>query len=303
MLGTAITKKEKVQSNKILKLKKTAKPYLFLLPIFIFAIGFVYYPFLKTFVYSFCTVNAKGEILGFVWFDNYSYMFSYKNFTTALVNTLKLAALVVPLNIIVTLGLALLATKKRRFSGFYETLFTMPMAISMSAACLIFKILLNPTIGYVNQIFGWSYEWFTDKATAIYAVVLLCLWMGIGFNFILFLSALRGIPQQLMEAAKIDGANCFMRFIKVQLPLITPTLLYVVCTDIIHAMMTSAPMLIITEGGPANSTMSLIYLMYVSGYASSNYSLASCVSIVTFLLTLGFTSLAFVFERKKVHYQ
>ena len=283
--------------------KQAVKPYLFLLPMLIFAIGFVYYPFIKTFLYSFTTVNARGQIVGFAGLENFAYVFSRREFKSALENTLRLTALNVPLTLVLTIFMALLSRKKRRLSPVYETMFTLPMAVSMSAIVLIFKVLFNPTVGYVNYALGLDWGWFRDKHTAFYGILLLDVWMGIGFNFLLFLAALRGIPDQLIEGAELDGAGRLAILLHIQLPMITPTILYVVCTNMVQAMMTSGPVLILTQGGPSRATTTLIYMMYSSGYSSANYSLAACVSIVTFALTLGFTVAAFALDERKVHYQ
>ena len=111
------------------------------------------------------------------------------------------------------------------------------------------------------------------------------------------------MPKDLTDCAALEGAGALRKLFSVQLPMISPTILYVVCTNMIQALMTSGPVLILTQGGPARSTTTLIYLMYTSGYGSSNYSLAACVSLVSFALTLAFTLLIFTTERGKVHYQ
>ena len=207
--------------------RQWVKPYLFLLPILIFAVGFVYYPFFKTFLYSFSRVNFKGEITGFVGFENFRDLFSRRDFGIALKNTLKLTLLNVPITLVITIFLALLATRRRTGSALYETMFTLPMAVSMSAAALIFKVLLNPTVGFVNHFFQLNIGWYDDRNTALYGLLMLTVWMGIGFDFLLFLSAFRSIPKHLMEAAVIDGAGPGNRFWRIQLPLISPTVLYV----------------------------------------------------------------------------
>jgi sn-glycerol 3-phosphate transport system permease protein len=168
---------------------------------------------------------------------------------------------------------------------------------------MVFKSMFSPTLGFINAFFGSSLGWFESRYTAIYTVIILTVWMGVGFDFLLFQSALRGIPNHVMEAARLDGASFFKRLFKIQLPMISPTILYVVCTNTVLAMMCSGPMIIITQGGPSRSTTTLMYMMFASGYGSSNYSLAAVVSLVAFVLTFSFTILAFVFERKKVHYQ
>lgn len=282
---------------------KKAKPYLFVLPILIFAVGFVYYPFFKTFLFSFSTVNAKGVITGFSGLDNFNYLFSRRDFRIALENTLKITAINVPVTVFITMGLALLATKKRRLSPVYETMFTLPMAIAMSAAAMIFKVLLNPTVGWLNHALGLDIGWYQSREYALYGILMLTIWMGIGFDFLLFLSAFRAVPDQLIEAGTMDGAGPWSRFFRIQLPLISPTILYVALTNMVLAMMVSGPVIILTQGGPARATTTLIFMMYNSGYGSANYSLSACISLVAFALTFSLALMAFWVERKRVHYQ
>ena len=284
-------------------LARKIKPYLFLLPILFFAFGFVYFPFGRTLLYSFSRVNFRGDIGAFVGLRNFRRLFTDPVFITALKNTFTLTVTVVVLNLVFSFGLALLAVKKHRSGIFYETMFMLPMAVSMPAASQIFKLLLEPTMGILNYKLGLNIGWFTDPKTALFGIVMVCLWIGIPFDFLLFLSALRNLPSQLMEASSIDGAGFLRRLFWFQIPLTAPTTLYVVCTNMVLAMMTSTPVMIITGGQPGHSTVTLIFLMYTMGYQSSNYSLASCISLVTFALTFSMVFFAFVFERKRIHYQ
>ena len=294
---------DKAKVTNKLRIQRTLKIIAFLAPIVIFAILFVYYPFVKTIINSLSAVNNKGEILRYVGLENYKYVFGRRDFETALKNSLIITAINVPATLLITITLARLATKKRRLSPVYETMFTLPMSISMSAACMIFKSMFSPTLGFVNAFFGLELGWFESRDTALYTCLILTVWMGIGFDFLLFQSAFRSIPQHITEAADLDGANFFVRFFKIELPMVSSTVFYVLCTNMVLAMMTSGPMIIITQGGPSRSTTTLMYMMYASGFGSSNYSLAAVVSLVAFVLTFGFTLLSFVFERKKVHYQ
>jgi sn-glycerol 3-phosphate transport system permease protein len=126
--------------------------------------------------------------------------------------------------------------------------------------------------------------------------------MGVGFNFLLFLVALRGMPRSLIEAPTMYCAGALTRQQRIKQPQLTPTIFYVALTNMVLALMTSGPVMIITQGGPARATTTLVYLMYTSGYGSSNYSLAACVSLITFAFAFAMTLLAFAFERKGVHY-
>ena len=280
------------------------KVFLLLLPILLFASVFVYYPFIRTIVNSFSLVNSKGIIKGFAGLENYRYTYGRKDFFLALKHTLIIAAINVPITLIITISLALLANKRRKLSPVYEVLFTLPMAVSMSAACMIFKSMFSPSVGFINYFFGLNLGWYESQETALAAILILTIWMGIGFNFLLMLSALRSIPDQIIEATKVDGISPFRRIFFVQIPLISPTIFFVVCTNLVLAMMTSAPVIIIMGvSSAASATNTLMSMMFQSGFSSSDYGLAAVLSITAFVLTLGFTILSFVFEKKKVHYQ
>ena len=282
---------------------RAAKPYLLLLPMLLFAVGFCYYPALKTLLYSVTQVNFRGEIVGFSGLENYRYLFSRRDFALALQNTLKLVLINTPVTVALTLLFAALCREKRRGTVLPGFLFSLPMAVSMAAAAMIFKAMLNPASGYVNHALGLRIGWYEDKNTAMYGILLLTVWMGIGFNFLLFLSALRAVPESVLDSARMDGAGALRRFFSVQLPLISPTVFYVICTNLLLAVMTSGPVIILTDGGPARATTTLIFMMYSSGYGSSNYSLAACVSVTAFMISLIFLIGAFRWEGKRVHYQ
>jgi sn-glycerol 3-phosphate transport system permease protein len=283
--------------------RERIKPYLYLLPILLFAFGFVYFPFARTFLYSFSRVNFRGDITAFAGLRNYTRLFSDPVFFTALINTLKLTVAAVALILVISYALALLAARKRKTGMIYETLFIIPMAVSMPAASQIFKMLLEPSMGIVNYSLSLEIGWFSDPKSALWGIIFVCVWIGFPFNFLLFLSALRNIPSDIMEAADLDGAGFFRKLFRLEIPLTSPTIFYVICTNAVLGMMTAAPVMIITGGQPAHSTETLIFRMYTMGYQSSNYSLAACISIVTFALTFGMVFLAFVFERKGVHYR
>jgi sn-glycerol 3-phosphate transport system permease protein len=279
------------------------KPYVFLFPALFFASVFVYYPFLKTFLYSFSRVNFRGDITGFAGLRNFKRLFTEPVFFSALKNTLRLTLIFVPLNLVLSFVLALMAEKKRKAGVVYEPLFMLPMAVSMTAASQIFKMMLDPAVGILSGVFKFQTGVFLDAATALYGIVLVCLWIGFPLDFLLFLSALRNIPSQFIDAASLDGAGYLRRLFRIQLPLVTPVLFYVLCTNAVLALMTSTPVMLITGGQPNHSTDTLIFMMYVSGYQSSNYSMAACISLVTFGLSFFLVLLVMFFERKGVHYQ
>ena len=278
--------------------------FFLLLPIMVFAIAFVYLPFIRTIINAFSRVNSKGIIKGFAGLENFIYTYSRKDFLPALKHTLIIAIFNVPITLVITLTLALLSQKRRKLSAVYETMFTLPMSVSMSAACMIFKSMFSPSVGFINYFFSLKLGWFESKETALASCIILTVWMGIGFDYLLLLSALRGIPKSVMEATEVDGISLWRKIFLVEIPLISPTIFYIFCTNLVLCMMTSAPMIIIMGVSPESSaTNTLMSMMYQSGFSSSDYGLAAVLSLTAFLLTLLFTILSFVAEKRRVHYE
>ena len=278
--------------------------FFLLLPIMVFAIAFVYFPFIRTIINAFSRVNSKGIIKGFAGLENFIYTYSRKDFLPALKHTLIIAIFNVPITLVITLTLALLSQKRRRLSAVYETMFTLPMSVSMSAACMIFKSMFSPSVGFINYFFSLKLGWFESTETALAACIILTVWMGIGFDYLLLLSALRGIPKSVMEATEVDGISLWRKIFLVEIPLISPTIFYIFCTNLVLCMMTSAPMIIIMGVSlESSATNTLMSMMYQSGFSSSDYGLAAVLSLTAFILTLLFTILSFVAEKRRVHYE
>jgi len=277
--------------------------YLYLLPALLLAYLFSYRPFFKTVINSLSVVNFSGKIVEFVGFDNFRRLFKDSNFLLSLANTFKFALWFIPLDLIFCMIAALLVYKKRRLTAFNETLFMLPMAVAMSSSALIFKALFNPTIGVVNYLLGLSIQWFDDPAWAMLTIVLLGVWMALSLDFLLLLGALRSVPPQLIESAQMEGAGALATFFRIQLPLISPTILFIFSTRLRDSMLLGAPVMVMTAGGPQKSTQTLVYQMYVEGFVSSNYSKGSAISVIVFALTFILIFLAFRFERRGVFYQ
>lgn len=278
-------------------------PYGYMVPALALAYLFSYRPFVKTIANSFSLVNFSGEILEFVGFENFRNLLLDRNFQTSLINTFKFGLFFIPLDLIFCMVCALLVYKKRRFNAFNETLFILPMAVAMSSAALVFKAIFNPTIGVVNYLFGLTIQWFNDPAWAMFTLVFLGVWMAMGLDFLLLVGALRSVPKDIVEAAEIEGAGPIAKFFRIQLPLISPTILFIVSTRLRDSMLLSGPVLVMTNGGPYRSTQTLVYQMYIEGFTAGNYSKGSAIGVVVFTLTFLLILLAFRFERRGVFYQ
>lgn len=299
-----------IHSRQKKNLKKILKPYLFLAPILVFIIVFSYYPFLKTFIFSLFKVNVAGELTRFVGLSNYINIWKRPDFINSIFVSFKFTVMFVPLAVIIPLLLALVASKPKFLTKFYQTCFALPMAVSMSASCLIFKQLLHRRVGLLNYLLDklgfydnkTAIDWLSSSKWALPALVLILIWTGIGFDFMLLLAAVRNVPDELMEAASLEGARYWKKVMTVVLPTISPTLFFVICTQMIHGLTMTGPVMILTGGGPLGSTSTMVYYVYTAGFRSTNYTLGSTASIITFLITFVFLLFNFLYEKRGVNY-
>jgi len=278
------------------------EPVFYLAPAFFFLGLFVYYPFLKTFFESFFLLNSMGEVREFVGFENYINVFQNAKFIQAIGNTLKFVVFTVPFSVGVAFVLAMIAAKKRRLSPLYETMFSLPMAMSMSVSAMIFQLMFSPTLGIVNAVTGSNIKWLTDKSTALIVIIIIQVWMNLGYNFLFILSAIRGMPAELFEAAEIDGITPFSKAVKIVIPMISPTLFFLMCNSLAKMLMMSGLSLVLTQGGPNGSTETMISFMYKQTVENANYNAAYASAVIAFFITLAATVITFIYEKKGVNY-
>ena len=284
--------------------KKLSKlePYVYLTPALVYFTIFSFYPFLRTVVSSFFVLDANGVAKGFAGLSNYAKVLKDPLFIQSIFNTLLYVVLASPVAIIIALLLALVANKKTRSSSIYETLFSLTMAMSMSVTAMIFKIMYNPNIGIINKLLQTKINWLNDPKYSMLSLSAISVWMNIGFNFLFLLAAIRSVPAELLESSLIDGANSFQRVRKVILPMISPTVFFLICSSLAKNVIMAGLPIILTEGGPQGSTTTMIYYMYKNAFNNMNYNYAYASAILTFLLTLVLMLISFSFEKKGVHY-
>lgn len=301
--------KKKLSSKPVGKrIFKNVEPYLYLIPAFALLLLFTYYPFVKNTVLSFFTVNKFREIKEFAGLANYVRVLTDETFLQAIGNTLVFVITTVPISIVIGLALALLAKKRRKTSSIYEALYALSMAISVSVVAMIFQFAFNPSMGIINKITGWDISWLTDPKTALKAIIVIQIWANVGYNFIFLLSALRGMSEEIIESAKVDGATGIRLLTKIILPMISPTLLFLLMKDIAYAMTTCSFTLILTypifhNGGPNGTTEMIMSYVYGKGIAGTNYNAAFAATTVGFVLAAVMMILSLVLEKRKVNYQ
>lgn len=282
---------------------RKAEPYLWLLPAFVLFAVFTFIPFLQTLWKSLFIVDAFGNIRQFVAFENYAYILSDPRFRQAILNSLYFVVLTVPISKILGLLLALLANNRRPTSVFYETGFALPMAMSTSVVAMIFQLLYVPSLGFINTFFGWKVQWLNSPKIAMLSLAVIQIWLSTGYAFVFLLSAVRSVPEEIIESARLEGASPFRRMIDIYLPLTSPTMFYLIITDIAYAMMMMSLSNILTDGGPNGATTTIIQYIYKQMAATGNYTNANPAAVIAFIMTFAAAMLGFLWEKKGVHYQ
>jgi multiple sugar transport system permease protein len=208
-------------------------------------------------------------------------------------NTAFYTVLYVPAGLLVALGTALLLNRSSRVSRVFRTLFYIPVVSSTVATAAIWFWLLNPQYGLLNVVLGWfgidGPAWLYESRWAMIAIVMMSVWAGFGANMIIYLGALQGVPGELVDAARVDGAGVFRVFWHVTLPSISRANFLILTLLLIAAFQVFDQAYVLTKGGPGNSTLTLVYYIYDRGFGRLEMGYASALSFVLFLVILVFS--------------
>ena len=176
------------------------------------------------------------------------------------------------------------------------------MAIASSSAAMIFKIMLNPSIGIVNKLLGTNINWFNDPKTALICVAVLTAWLNSGINFLYFSAGLGNIDGSIYERASVDGANGIQKFFSLTLPGLSPIMFYTLVVNIIQAFQSFGQIKILTEGGPSESTNVIVYSIYRNAFFNYRFGTAAAQSVILFFIIMLITLVMFSMEKKGVKY-
>ena len=265
-----------------LKRRQYMSWYRLLLIAIIGTLVFNFYPLIETFITS--LKNMNGSFIGFT---NYKILFSSDEFRQSIINTLYMAVLGVGLNVPLAFIIASVLNSIAHGKGIYRVIFLLPMVMSMITVVTLFKYMMMPSadgvFNYILSFFGVAPKlWLNDPKAARECVVLIAVWKGIGYNIILFFAGLQGISADMYEAAEIDGANAFKRFIYITLPLMKPAMLSVLMLGFIYTFKAFDLMYIMTAGGPFNSTDVLGTYAYSKAFTQYEFSQGSAIAMVLF---------------------
>lgn len=234
---------------------------------------------------------ASPKLAQFVGFRNYSRILTNPDFWRALQNTFYFVLLGGPLSVMVSLGTAmLLNVKLTPFKSFFRTIYFAPVVTSLVAVAIVWRYLYHPKYGLINAGLGQlgigPIDWLGDPLWSMPAIVLLSVWKNFGYNMLIFLAGLQTIPDELYEAARIDGATRRQQFWNITLPGLAPVFLFVSVTTMIGYFQLFAEPYVMTQGGPLRSTVTLVLLMYEEGFRWWRMGLASAVAFILLLITL-----------------
>jgi len=237
---------------------------------------------------------------------NYKALSHDPTFRRSIHNTIEYTLLFVPISIILSLAVAVALSKPVRFISLYRTGVFIPVAVSTVATAIIFNWLLDPTYGlanwFLNEIGIPSQGFFTNPDQAMYGIVAMTVWGWVGFDVIIYLAALQGIPQELLEAAAIDGASRWATFRSVTLPLLGPATLFLVVWSTINALQLFDEIYNTTRGGPLGATTVVVYYLYQQAFQFFEAGYAAAIAYVLFIAILVITVIQFAISRKTVHY-
>ena len=278
-------------------------PYILILPAMALFMIFNFYPFLKAILLSFSMTNKQGEVTQWVGLANWVRVLTKDSFWDVIWITLKMAGINLVFTFAIALIFALLATKKVRFSKWYQTMYALPMAIASSPAAAIFLFIFRQKNGLLNNLLGTSISWTTKLPYAFWAVCSMTIWMHVGISFIFLLVGFRNVPEEVLESAWLDGAGPLARIRHILIPMASPQLFFVLFLNISSSFRSFAQIRLLTGGGPANGTKNLIYYIYENAMINGRFETACVQAVVLFILIFSITQIQFALEKRMVHYQ
>ncbi len=294
-----------MRSRVSLRVREAGLGYLLLLPAFVIFAVFIFYPFAKNFYLGFFrTPPFPGLPKRNVGFEQYHDVLTSSEFLDSLRITFVFALYTVPVGIALGLGLAVLAHQKLKGVGIYRTIFSSTVATSVAVASVIFGTLLNPQVGLLPWLGLQTDPPILDNPRwALLAVSITTIWQNLGLSFILMSAGLQTVPDELLEAAEVDGAKPWSRFWHVTLPLLSPTIFFAVVVGSIFAFQSFGQIDLLTpRGGPLKTTNVLTYFVY-GELRRPDEGKAAVLAIALFAVTLLLTLIQFRFLERRVHYE
>ncbi|KAE9633174.1 carbohydrate ABC transporter permease [Defluviitalea raffinosedens] len=267
------------------KLGETLIAYAFLAPALIFILIFVLGPILASFSYAFTDYYLlRPNDIQFIGLENFKYLIEDKLMWKAFFNTFQFIIMVIPLQVGTALILALLVNRKIKFNLFFKVSFFAPVVMSLVVISILWMTLLNPESGLINAALttlGLSKQPFLTSTTQVMpTIVAVSAWQGAGYQMMIFLAGLKNIPAEYYEAASLDGANGWQKFLYITLPSLKNVTVFIMITTLIAAFKLIVQPMVMTSGGPKNSSLTIVYYIYQTGVRYRNVGYASAITLV-----------------------
>lgn len=285
--------------NRNARKKFSWTPYLFLLPAIASLSLTSFLPIFQAIYLSFTNYDFIGNP-NFIGWENYTKLWSDRTFWKVMNNTLIYLIFVVPSLVILSLVLAILVNQKLRSIKFFRAIYYFPVIVSVVVAGIAWKWIYaeNGILNYFLSIISWqpvNIPWLTNPQTAIFAIMAVVVWRGIGYYMVIYLAGLQAIPADLYEAAAIDGSDGWQKHFDITIPLMQPYIILVSIISSISAMKIFEEVYIMSQGGPANSTKTVVYYLYDKGFTSLEMGYASAIGVFLFLIIFVVSILTFKF--------
>lgn len=278
------------------KAKESIMGYLFLSPAMIILGLFLFLPTLLSIYYAFTNYYLlTPDATTFIGLANFKKLFSDPLFLTSLKNIGQFVIFIIPLQLGLALSLALLVNNKRKSTIFFKIAFFAPVVMSLVVVSVLWLVLLNPSSGLINSMLGIigidPQPFLTSPKQAMYVIIVVSAWQGAGYQMLIFLAGLQNIPSSLYEAASIDGASKWKQFLNITLPMLKPTSILILTTTLIDAFKLVIQPMVMTQGGPLNSTLTPVYYIYRTGFTDRSVGYASSITVVFGAIIIIFTLL------------
>jgi multiple sugar transport system permease protein len=282
--------------------------YLFLAPAISAIFIFFFLPVLTALMISFTdfdiyTLGGWGT-LRFVGLNNYIKLIDDPLFWQALQNTFYYVVAAAPLSIAISLGAALLLNSKLiKYKGIFRLSYFMPVVTTLVAVAIVWRFIYHPKFGILNYILSFvginPIDWLGDPVWAMPSIILMSVWKNFGYNMIIFIAGLQNIPEELYEAADIEGANGWQKFKSITLPMLAPTTLFVTLITMIGFFQIFAEPYVMTQGGPLNKTLTIVQYMYQEGFRWWNMGYSSSIAFVLFFIIFIGTMIQLKIQKSK----